>query len=66
MGDRCLSHIVWNFRMTAMIFMYVDVMFLFCSHCVCVYRAAGLWLAVYRVACMEIVSIKAGSGPSIC
>ena len=45
-----------------------DVMFLFCAHCVCVcvYRAAGLWLAVYRVACMEIVSIKAGSGPSIC
>ena len=52
--------------MTAMIFMYVDVMFLFYTHCVCVYRAAGLWLVVYRVACMEIVSIKAGSGPSIC
>ena len=52
MGDRCLSHIVRNFRMTAMILMYVDVMFLFCTHCVCVYRAAGLWLVVYRVACM--------------
>ena len=41
MGDRCLSHIVWNFRMTAMIFMYVDVSSCFVPTVyVCVYRAA--------------------------
>ena len=45
MGDRCLSHIVWNFRMTAMILMYVDVMFLFCAHCVCVCVQSG-WVVV--------------------
>ena len=31
--------------MTAMIFMYVDVMFLFCSHCVCVCLHSG-WVVV--------------------
>ena len=45
MGDGCLSHIVWNFRMTAMIFMYVDMMFLFCSHCVCACVQSG-WVVV--------------------
>ena len=31
--------------MTAMILMYVDVMFLFCAHCVCVCVQSG-WVVV--------------------